>query len=39
VAALADDAAAAALAPSAAVLHRIAGADGEGPNCVPVTGA
>jgi hypothetical protein len=39
VASLADDGASAALAPSAAVLHRVAGAAGEGPNCVPVTGA
>ena len=39
VASLADDASTAALAPSAAVLHRVAGADGDGPNCVPVGGA
>jgi Pyridoxamine 5'-phosphate oxidase len=39
VASLADDGATAALAPSAAVLHRVVGAAGEGPNCVPVTGA
>lgn len=38
-ASLADDASTAALAPTAAVLHRVAGAAGEGPNCVPVSGA
>lgn len=39
VASLADDAATAALAPSSAVLHRVAGAPGDGPGCVPVTEA
>lgn len=39
VASLADDATSAALAPVAAILHRVAGASGEGPNCVPVAGA
>jgi hypothetical protein len=36
VTSVADDEAT--LEPHSAVLHRVAGADGEGPNCIPVTG-
>ena len=35
-ASLVDGAEEARLAPRAAILHRVAGADGDGPNCVPV---